>query len=287
MVSQNFTNAQSISISQSFQDISFPVERRNLITEDPNKSTEYQLVHRTDTNQSFGVIPVTYPDLKYRDIMKWMVENFEQAGLNYKLRDSVIQNKGDVYQEYLFDEDIDTPDDSEMSPLVIARMSYVHSPLEIFFGSYRFVCSNGVLVGHTIQKIHVSSKIQDLLQSSIKDDIKQSLNKFAKVSKLYSKLNDDSFNPFLTQYILDHYVTAGFKKAVLIELVNTGNVEILKNKLNQDDFSKGDLDSIYTVLNEISAWEFYNIVTNIATRKSRSVGARFRNYQNISRVFDI
>lgn len=287
MVSQKFANADSVSLSDAFREVSFPVERRNLVTEDPNQPTEYQMVHRTDTDQDLGVVPSVYPYVKYRDVMKWMVQNFERAGVDYKLRDSLVQNKGDVYQEYLFDHDVDTPDGSDMSPLVIAKMSYVRAPLEIYFGTYRFVCSNGVMVGNTIQKIHVSPKVQDLLQSSIRDDIRQSLEKFVKVSNLYTKLQNESFNPFLTQYVLDHYVTAGFKKAVLAELQNAGNIEVLKDKLKQEDFSQGDLDQIYRVVDEITAWDFYNIVTNIATRKSRSVGARFRNYQNVSRVFNI
>ena len=287
MTNQSFARASSISLTQAFQEVSFPIERRNLITEDPNQPTDYQMVHRVDTNYDLGVVPVTYPKVGYRDVMKWMVQNFENAGLDYKLRDSIVQNKGDVYQEYIFDQDIDTPDGSEMSPLVIARLSYVHSPLEIFFGSYRFTCSNGVLVGHTVQKIHVGPRVQDLLQSSIKDDIKQSLQKFAEVSNLYSKLDNESFNAYLIPYLLDHYITAGFKKAVLQELANGGNVEVLKDKISQDDFSSGDIESVINVKDEISAWLFYNIITNIATRKSRSVGARFRNYQNISRVFGI
>jgi hypothetical protein len=219
-------------------------------------------------------------------LIKWLIQDFEDAGLDYKLRDSVVMSKGDLYQEYIFDRKVDTPDNSDMAPMALVKASYVDVPLEVFFGTYRFVCSNGVIVGETINKIRVAPNTQNLLQSSIKDEIKTRLSEFSEVSNLYKKLEDESFNPYLDLYLAEVYLSAGYKKAVLHELEKNGNIEVLKDKLRNPDF-QGDVSKLYNVLDEITAWEFYNIVTNILTMKARSVGARSSVYHTASKIFGI
>jgi hypothetical protein len=87
-------------------------------------------------------------------------------------------------------------------------------------------------------------------------------------------------------YLAEVYLSAGYKKAVLHELERNGNIEVLKDKLRNPDF-QGDVSKLYNVLDEITAWEFYNIVTNILTMKARSVGARSSVYHTASKIFGI
>ena len=282
----DFKSVQEVSMVDAIKAASFPVERRPLVTETGHHDTQYSIAHRVDQNQNLGLIKKTRPIILYDTLIKWMIQDFEDAGLKYKLRDSVIMNKGDLYQEYIFDKKIDTPDESDMAPMIIVKSSYVGTLLEIFFGTYRFVCSNGMLVGETIGNIRVASGTQDLLQSSIKDNLKNKLDQFQWVSSLYSKLDDNSFNPYLEQYLAALYLSAGYKKAVLAALQSTGNITVLKEKIRNTDF-QGDVTLLYNIVNEISAWEFYNVVTNVLTTRARSVGARSQVYHVSSKVFDI
>jgi len=283
---QDFDSIQAVSVSDALKEASFPIERRPLITQSGHHSTEYSIVHRLDENIDLGLVKKSRPEIKHNDLIKWMIQDFEDAGLDYKLRDSVVMSKGDLYQEYIFDKKVDTPDDSDMAPMALVKASYVDVPLEIFFGTYRFVCSNGVIVGETIDKIRISANTQNLLQSSIKDEIKVRLGDFSEVSNLYNELQDETFNPYFELYLAETYLSAGYKKAVLQELEKNGNVEVLKEKLKNPDF-QGDVTQLYNVLNEIDAWQFYNIVTNILTMKARSVGARSNVYHVASRIFGI
>ena len=283
---QDFDSIQAVSVSDVLKEASFPIERRPLITQSGHHSTEYSIVHRLDENIDLGLVKKSRPEIKHNDLIKWMIQDFEDAGLDYKLRDSVVMSKGDLYQEYIFDKKVDTPDDSDMAPMALVKASYVDVPLEIFFGTYRFVCSNGVIVGETIDKIRISANTQNLLQSSIKDEIKVRLGDFSEVSNLYNELQDETFNPYFELYLAETYLSAGYKKAVLQELEKNGNVEVLKEKLKNPDF-QGDVTQLYNVLNEIDAWQFYNIVTNILTMKARSVGARSNVYHVASRIFGI
>lgn len=283
---QSFKDVKSKSISETYKEIDFPITRNQLITDNPEHDTQYLFVERTDKNIELGIVKEDRPFIPYKQVMKWLLEEFEKSGLSYKLRDSVIMDKGDLYQEYIFDEDIDTPDNSDMAPLSIVKASYTGCPLEIFFGTYRFVCSNGVMTGETVEKIHVSPKVKNLLQSSITDDIKQSINKFSEVSNLYKKLYNESFNMYLQKLMMDYYLTAGYKKAILNMIQSEGNIEIVKQKLKKKDFLTENTN-IYRIVNDIDAWTLYNIVTQVITTKSRSAGARFRNYQIVSRLFEI
>jgi hypothetical protein len=283
---QDFSSVQAVSVADAIKDASFPVERRPLITQSGHHSTEYSIVHRIDENIDLGLVKKTRPEIKHDSLIKWLIQDFEDAGLDYKLRDSVVMSKGDLYQEYIFDRKVDTPDNSDMAPMALVKASYVDVPLEVFFGTYRFVCSNGVIVGETINKIRVAPNTQNLLQSSIKDEIKTRLSEFSEVSNLYKKLEDESFNPYLDLYLAEVYLSAGYKKAVLHELEKNGNIEVLKDKLRNPDF-QGDVSKLYNVLDEITAWEFYNIVTNILTMKARSVGARSSVYHTASKIFGI
>ncbi len=286
MSTQNFQAVQELDKEQVKQEISFPIERRPLITKEGHHSTDYTILHRLDEGVDMGIVKKNRTIIPYPDIMDWMLDEFNGAGLEYKLRDSLVTNKGELYQEYLFDHEVDSPDGTDMSPLALVRGSYIGSPLEVMFGTYRFVCSNGVTVGETVSKIRVSAKDQNVLQSSIKDNIRFSLDQFKEVEKLYTKLQDEPFNPYLVQYLMQMYITAGYKKAVLEMLKSEGSIEIVKDKIKAEDF-QGDVTHLYNVIDEINAWQFYNICTQIATQRARSVGARMNVYHRTSEVFGI
>jgi hypothetical protein len=283
----NFDNIQSLDLSQVKQDVSFPISRMDLVTEDPHSETKYQMVRRDDIGKNLGLIKETHPTIPYGDIMDWLTTEFGNAGVAYKLRDSVVKNDGTLFQEYIFDYDIDPPDGEEISPLVIMKSSYVGAPLDVYFGTYRFVCSNGVMVGETIQKIHVNARSSDILNSSIQDDIRASLAKFDKVAGLYKELTKQDFNPYLDAILVNTYISTGVKKMVLEELQNQGSVELLKEKIKAEDFNENFRNRLLNVVDEITAWEFYNIVTNIATRKSNTVASRLGNFTHISKSFGI
>jgi len=283
----NFNSVQGLDLNQVKQSIAFPISRMDLVTENPHEETKFQLVRREDTGRKLGIIRKNHPTIPYPDVMDWLTAEFDNAEVVYKLRDSVVKNDGSLFQEYLFDYNIEPPDGEDISPLVIVKSSYVGPPLDIYFGTYRFVCSNGVITGETIEKIHINARSSDILNSSIRDDIRVSLDKFERVAGLYKNLTHEKFNPYLNAVIANMYISTGVKKVILKELQKQGSVELLKEKIKAEDFNENFRENLFNIINEITAWEFYNIVTNIATRKSNTVAARLGNYINISKVFRI
>lgn len=284
---QSFNNVKELDQIQARNGLDIPYLREDLVTENPYDSTRYQLIKREDTGYEMGIINNKKVIFPYPEVMDWVIKEFDNSGLKYKLQDSIVKKNGEMFQQYLFDYEIDSPDGNDLSPMVIVKSSYVGSPLDMHFGTYRFVCSNGVMVGNTIEKIHVSARETDLLQSSISADIKKNLEKFDEVAGLYKELQEETFNPYLQSLILNQYITAGYKKAILQELAHTGNIQILKEKIKGKDFTSETQDQLFRIVNEITAWEFYNIVTNVVTRKAKGANSRLSYYNVVSDIFEV
>lgn len=288
---QEFNSVEEVDKVQAKKELDFGVERVPLVTEpSPHEHVDRLLVQRTDEpeegyKKNLGIVKDTRTHTPYPVIMDWVERELDKANIKYKLKESTVTKKGDMYQEYLFDHSIDTPDNQGMAPLLILKGSYVGTPMEAFFGTYRFVCSNGVMVGETISKITVKPNVQDLLQSSIKDELQMKIQNFKQVENLYSKLQSEDFAPYLWTVFADNYLGTKVKKEIINLLVHDGNVEVTKEKIRSADLL--DPESLITIVNNITAWEFYNVVTQVATIHSKSVQARMYNFNRVSKDFEI
>ncbi len=283
---RNFKDVKGLTLSEEREKISFPVERKRLQTKEGQKISK-ALVLNSSTMQKMGIVNLKKPVLEYPDVMDLVTTEFDRAGLPFKLRESTLLGKSlNLYQEYLFDREMETPDGNGMSPMAILKSSYVGSPLELFFGTYRFTCSNGAMVGETIEKVKVGSKVQSLLNTSLKDDISYSLDKFSVVSNLYKELDSESMNPYLELFLADIYVSTGIKKLLLKKLSEEGDIIVIKDKVQKNDFFM-EPEELYEIREKVSAWVLYNMVTQLATHKPRSAQGRFGNYKQISKVFGV
>jgi len=266
--------------------LKFPVRRVDLVREDnTSKHTNKQAVIHIPTDKRLGIVNSTRINISYEDTMKWLWTELDTAGYPYKIKDSVITSSGDLYQEYIFDYKIATPDNEIMAPLLIVKASHVNKPLEILFGTYRFVCSNGVIVGDTIQKMTVGAGVKELIPSVVADEIRIKFLQFAKVADLYKKLELKPFTDYLSSILLDQYIGTKIKKEVLSMLVKDNDIELTKSKIRSSDLK--DPDSLIRVVNSIDSWAFYNIVTNVATFAAKGVNTRTKNYNRISQIFGV
>jgi hypothetical protein len=283
----SFKDATSIDIEEAKKEIEFPVTRETAISENSHVDSNKDLLVRGDTNQPIGIISKKRPLIPYGEIMNWMLDEFDGSGVDYKLRESVVTSKGDLHQEYLFNQDINTPDGTDMSPLVIVKGSYIGKPLEIMFGTYRFTCSNGVIVGETIDSVTVSAReSRDLLTMSLRDHIHDAFQNFSKVELQYDHLQTLEMSPMLLEMLTSEVVPLMIKKTLLQALADEGSVELLVDKIKRYHLEE-NLEDLYKVLQEKTAWDLYNVVTNIVSHRARSVNARTHQYQAISEFFGI
>ena len=287
-----FDSVTGMSLSAVRKEVDFPTLRENLITEDSVLSVGRDSVIRQDTMETLGIISKRRGELPYSTIMDWMVGEFENTNFDFKLKESLITNKGDMYQQYLFDIDTDNPDKEDISPMVIAKASYIGKPLEMMFGTYRFVCSNGAIVGNTIDSISISGReISDLMSNSVRDEISMNFDGMRRVSAKYRELENTPYEGIVNQMITDRKFPTGLKKRALYNLVDDGtlvlNLEEDDVKLKGEHFETANPETLYSTVSPKSAWSFYNNLTEISTHSSRSVSSRTHSGMAISRLFGI
>lgn len=286
-MTNSFDQYTGLDLQNARSEIGFPVQRESLISEQTRTASNKDILIRADSGVRVGVVPKTHQIVPYGDIMDWVTSQFDQVGVDYKLRESLVTNTGDLYQEYLFDLDVTPPDGEEISPLVILRGSYTGVPLQVKMGTYRFVCLNGVVVGETIQDMRVSAhNSHSILPSSIKDQINFKFQKFADVATKYSELYAVPFNAYLVPFLASEVLPLLMKKAVFYQMQEDGNIELTVEKLKAANLT-GALKELYKVVEEQSAWYLYNVATQYATHQARSVNARITQYQGISQFFGV
>lgn len=286
----SFADTQSIDLVEAREEIDFPIQREKLFSDQTHSDPHRDVIVRFDEDGNtlpLGIVGKRRPLIQYGEIMDWLVNEFDQADIGYKLRENLITSKGDLYQEYIFDYPVESPDGSEMVPLALVRGSHVNMPLSVEFGTYRFVCSNGVVVGDTIQRLMIDGRSGlDFLESSVVDDLHMRFDKFATVSDKYKALHDTAFTPFILEFLQSQVVPMLMKKNVMYMMQEDGNIELTVEKLKSENLA-GPLDELYNVLQEQTAWYMYNTMTAYVTHKVRSLNGRQQQYRSISQFFGV
>jgi len=284
---ESFADVQGLDLAAETQKLSFPVSRQKLVTHSGVKSDRDIAINKDD-DEVIGVVRRTHPTVMYSDLLSWLHNELDASQLDYKLRESTLTTSSDFYQEYVFNQPMDTPDGKEICPMILVRGSYVNSPIRIDFGTFRFTCSNGIKIGNVVDRIRVRADIgADFLQSSIRDNLRVSIDKFANVEKLYKKLQDEEvMDPYLRLFLLNEAISTYYKRLVLNQLAEGGVVSLLQDKIKKEDVLQNP-DQVYKVQQQMNAWVFYNILTQVATHNARNVNGRTWFYNHISKIFKI
>ena len=286
-MNSTYADVIGISMDKAREVVAFDFSREDLVSEDNRVHANRDLLVRTDSNSPLGIIPKNRPLIPYGEVMDWVCDEFDHSGFDFKLRDSAITAKGDLYQEYLFDMKVDSPDSSEISPLAIVKSSYSGVPLEILMGTYRFVCRNGIVAGETIGHLKVSARNGgEFLQSSIRDDLAVKFDKFQRVGDKYKDLEAQSFTPVLLDFLSSEIIPMLMKKNVMYMMQEDGNISLTVDKLKSENL-QGAIDELYNIVKEQSSWYLYNVATQYATHNARSANARLKHYGAISEFFGV
>lgn len=289
-----FATKPGLKLKSVRDDIDFPITRENLISEETSIGANRDSIIRSDINQTLGIISKRRGMLPYGTVMDWLTDEFTNSNIEFKLVESVVNAKGDLHQQYLFNTDIENPDGESISPMVIARASYIRKPLELLFGTYRFVCSNGAIAGTTFESIEIrGSEISDLMSMSIREDISTNLNNMIIISRKYKELSDRSMDDYFNNFLISETIPIGMKKGILEKFNMDGNINLTLDeagepiKLKREHFREGHLGAIFSVNQTKSAWSFYNDLTEMATHRTRSIGSRNYSSTLVSKLFDI
>lgn len=285
---KSFQDMKGLELQEVKNSVDFSVKKEKLITDESHLTPGRDAIIREDTGQLLGTVGKKKPIIEYSDIVEWLTSEFDETGIDYKIRENLITNKGDLYQEYVFDRDVTAPDGNNISAMVIVRGSYTGLPLQVQFGTFRFVCSNGVVTGNTIERIKVDGRSGlDILNSSIKDMIHTKFDQFKTVALKYEELEDTVNTVFTLKTFLESAVIPMLmKKNVMYLLRDMGDINLTVKKLKSENLT-GAIDSLFEVVNEINDWYLYNTMTQYATHQINSLSGRQLNYKAISDFFGI
>lgn len=281
----DFTLIDALDLQTVKKEISFPVNRESLISEDNHVDSKKDLIMK-DTIP-LGIISKKKNLIPYGGLMDWTTGEFDNLNLDYKLRESVITKTGDLYQEYVFDHDVPSPDGNSMTAMAILKASYTGTPFHLMFGTYRFVCRNGVIVGETVGNIKIRSNAgSDFLKTSLVDDLHFKLDRYKQVVGKYSTINNEAMSVHLLDFLQTEYIPAMMRKAVIYALRDEGSIELTVDKLKKEHLENA-VPSLLNVVKDQSMFYLYNLATAYATHEARSVNARNNHYQAISKYFEI
>jgi hypothetical protein len=295
-----YASVPELDLAVERQKIAFPVSRETQLSETHQFVSGFNRIAVPDPNNSgktlpIGEVPVNRPYLPYGETMDWIVKEFEEIGTPFKLRTSVIDRKNfNLYQEYLFDQVVTPPDGEGISPMVLVHGSYVKgSPLALYLGTYRFVCSNGAIVSAG-GKTHLSINTHNwgnLQNKGFHDDFRSALDHYSDVSEFYAKLSDVPLSEVVEGIFKPKLIPFCMRKRVIGQLEEAGviNLNITSDRqdgekykaIKEEDFSTPDL---ITVNGDVSTWDVYNRFTNIGSNLSSSNRVLIAS-KSIDRVF--
>jgi len=302
----SWNDVKGLDLAKAKEACAFPVKREDLFSDENNLLSKYKMVSvkmpDSDEFIRLGEVDQKRPFIPYPEAMDWLNEQLQNVGSDYKLYRSVVEEKTKaLFQQYLFKNEITSPDGHAIAPSVTLRASYKgwRPAMEIHMGTYRFVCSNGAIVnaGGT-QSIRVNChNWSDFNKQGISDKFRNALDNLQDVSKMYCDL--DKVN--LSEKYSDIFSAKGFsialRKKVLAQLENEGKVLITKENdrksepllksvlLEESDLKIENIANAVQVVEDTSLWNVYNAFTNTVTSTS-SQGARYiTDSQCVNRVF--
>jgi hypothetical protein len=281
-----YANVTGLDLAVEREKIDFSVSRETQLSETHQFVSGFNRIAVPDPNAAgktlpIGEVPISRPYLPYGETMDWIVKEFEEIGIPFKLRTSVIDRKKfNLYQEYLFDQEVVPPDGEGISPMVLVRSSYVKgSPLAIYLGTYRFICSNGAIVS-VGGKTHLSVNTHNwggIQNKGFHDDFRTAFDHYSDVSAFYARLGDVPLSETAKDIFKSKLIPFCIRKKVISQLEEDGAVvlNVTSDKPNGErhkTLKEEDLltPGLISVNGDLTTWDVYNRFTNIGSKLASS-----------------
>ena len=270
------------------KDFNFEV-RRERLTLASGVDTGLDALVREDTGKFLSPVSPKYRVTTHKEANAFAESLLSEAGLEWDEGHISVNEKGTRFmREFRFSDksfipgavestalDYEGTDDTFV-PTLLLRNSYdKSSTLDFTFGAFRMVCSNGMIVPHTVvQKMRVKhterpnfSKIGDTLI----DRLEQTVDGF---KGMYDRLNGETANPYLQMLIQQNVLNAAM--ATVLQNVSRGliNFEIEDQQILNATASP-----------QASAYMLMNLMTELATHRLKKYSRSVDMQRRIAGVF--
>lgn len=160
-----------------FDSLSFPVALMDIPhpSIDQVKIPKRKAIVRTDTNEVLNIVSDSYPLIKHIDVFGPMQDAINAIGLPIiKVTERSAYSGGYARVEWELDKSFKVDDgiEDDLNVTITARNSYNYSSVVgLELGTLRWICTNGLTVGHLIagaKKRHVPNlKVPDLIKEIV------------------------------------------------------------------------------------------------------------------------
>ena len=303
----SFEDFKGITKQEAKSNVSYSIELEKAVSDVTGVGVNKKAVFRTDagddgnTKLLLGLVPESRNIIPYSEVTDWICNELDTAKVEYKILDSTVYGKRyGMQQRYLLEGAISNPDGYNLSPMLIVNSSYVGVPVALEMGTYRFICSNGAVVGGNVfERTKISARqLNDFGKLTVGDVIHRGLTRIVALTERYQELADEDYSSYLGAFLNCSDVDVEFKKNLIKYLYNTMFASPLTDRtLKNEDFIHSYIrdgkiyDGDSTPIIEIdtnktkSAWELYNDATYLASHESSTIHIQNRMNHQISKVF--
>ena len=196
----------------------FPVKEDPIYLRDGSDSG-YKFIMREDTGQVLSCMTNDYRLVTNKELVKAAEPTLKQHGATLREAVSLGDGQKTVYKWNMPKQLIKIDNNDTMNPEVIIKNSYDGSlQVHILSGAFRLVCSNGMVIGTTIDKHNFKHNVGNARLDNLEEVIVNVINKtkaegeklpLLKETKLKEKdllklieLFPSTMSEFLTQYLI-------------------------------------------------------------------------------------
>jgi len=305
MAAVSWADVKELDIAEAKKACAFEVRREDLLSNENNLKSKFKLVSvKMPGEEDFtrlGEVNQNRPFIPYSEAVDWVNEQLSSVGSDYKLFRAAIEEKTKaLFHQYIFKDEVASPDGHSIAPSVCFRASYQgwRPALEILFGTYRFVCDNGAIVGFGDNgSIRVNShNWTTYTKTGIADKFRDAFGRLQDISKLYHDLDKVTLSEKYADVFSSKAFSVALRKKVLSMLEMDGKVVITKESEKKDDlllktklleeadFKIENIASAIQVSEDVPLWDVYNAFTRTVSTAANS--AKFiTDSQRVNNVF--
>ena len=294
-----FSVSEELNLAETRAQIKLPVIRENMISVKNKIPSSHQMVLLKGDKELklLGEVKANRPFILHEELMDWLCEEFSKLGMAFKLRSNTVQQKVfSLFQQYLFDFEINTPDNKGISPLVFVKNSFVvGSAFELHFGTFRYTCTNGAIHTEEISSVTANSgNWKNLRTNGISGAFDNAFTSYRNVSDFFSSLHAMPLSDKFEELFSPGLLPIGLRKRALASLESSNdiiiNIDSPKKKartksryLKESDFV--NIRDTVSLTGDLSMWDMYNRFTNYTSTQLESGGGVLSANRHIDHAF--
>lgn len=224
----------------------FPVELQSIFLTGEKEIPKRKAIVRTDTNQTLGIASSSYALLPHANV----VNGFREALTGYKITEQIQVTKNGAHLYYrvgLPEVVVKVSEEDSVSLMLFVKNSYDGShSLQILFGAFRLVCSNGMVIGRKFVEFnhkHVGENMT-VKVGALQSQIARYIDLFFETTPVMKKMVD---------------TTAVIEKEVSFSGKVIGIPQYLLDEAHRE----------YDRASDSSVWGYYNSITYAITHKMK------------------